>query len=329
MHGGVRVLLGLGLGACQFAPQSIAGGEDAPAIDADVGDGAIDTAGDAPPPVDAPEICTGFLQSGAGTFVVEAQAQLNTDENDRDPVLSPNGLALYMSSGRPGGLGGQDIWMASRGDDQAAFGTPVHVPDLSSNLGETRVSFSEDWLTVYLGSTRSGGAGGVDVWRGTRGDLGATFGGFVTTPFVNVNTAGDDHDPTVTLDGLHLYLAQVSALGDQEVMVASRPGVSYAFDAPVVVPVINSTSGDADPTVSADELVIMFGSSRSGQSDIWYATRASPTATFSTPVPLPGVNGPDEDGDPMLSGDGCELYFSSARAGGLGSLDIWRARFQP
>jgi Tol biopolymer transport system component len=33
-------------------------------------------------------------------------------------------------------------------------------------------------------------------------------------------------------------------------------------------------------------------------------------------VPIPTVNGASNDGDPVLSADGCELYFASDRNGG-------------
>ena len=43
-----------------------------------------------------------------------ASSELNTPFNDGCPIQSPDGLSLYMASNRPGGLGGQDIWVAHR-----------------------------------------------------------------------------------------------------------------------------------------------------------------------------------------------------------------------
>jgi Tol biopolymer transport system component len=93
------------------------------------------------------------------------------------------------------------------------------------------------------------------------------------------------------------------------------------------VPVVNSLSGDADPFLSADERVLLFGSSRDGGGDLYYAVRDTPDLDFDPPAPLPGVNTAAEEGDPTMTDDGCELYFSSERAGGLGGRDVWRARF--
>ena len=38
---------------------------------------------------------------------------LNTPSQDGCPIQSPDGLALYMATNRPGGKGGLDIWMAT------------------------------------------------------------------------------------------------------------------------------------------------------------------------------------------------------------------------
>src|SRR5881296_771925 len=39
---------------------------------------------------------------------------VNSGSDDFHPAISPNGLSLYISSGRPGGLGGNDIWVSQR-----------------------------------------------------------------------------------------------------------------------------------------------------------------------------------------------------------------------
>lgn len=110
--GVVRALLGLGIGlaACEFAPPPLPGtAPDAPE--------------DAAPPDAFQGPCTGFLQALSGTFAVEAVPELNSIENDRDPVLSPDELWIYLSSGRSGGL-----WRASRGSTNDPFGSFTTTP---------------------------------------------------------------------------------------------------------------------------------------------------------------------------------------------------------
>ena len=50
---------------------------------------------------------------------------------------------------------------------------------------------------------------------------------------------------------------------------------------------------------------------------------------WQDPVPAPGINTAAAEGCPIESPDGQSLYFMSTREGGQGSLDIWRASWNP
>ena len=52
---------------------------------------------------------------------------VNTASNDGCPILSPDGLSLFLASNRPGGLGGQDIWVAHRRTVRSPWGKPVNL----------------------------------------------------------------------------------------------------------------------------------------------------------------------------------------------------------
>jgi OmpA-OmpF porin, OOP family len=56
--------------------------------------------------------------------------------NEMTPYLAPDGVTLYFSSNRPGGLGDNDIWMTKRLDkswqkwsDPVNLGSPINTPD--------------------------------------------------------------------------------------------------------------------------------------------------------------------------------------------------------
>ena len=55
------------------------------------------------------------------------------------------------------------------------------------------------------------------------------------------------------------------------------------------------------------------------------APRCSPTAAFGTPVVVTALNTSSHDEHARLSPDELTVYFSSDRAGGVGSFDIWVA----
>jgi hypothetical protein len=71
-------------------------------------------------------------------------AELNTSSIDGCPIQSPDGLSLYLASNRPGGLGGLDIWVATRSSRSAAWGDP-------RNLGEPVNSAADDFCPTPVG----------------------------------------------------------------------------------------------------------------------------------------------------------------------------------
>ena len=92
---------------------------------------------------------------------------------------------------------------------------------------------------------------------------------------------------------------------------------------------INSSANEMNPALSPDELSLYFVSTRAGGlggGDIWVSRRASLESPWGEPVNLgPNVNGPGIDGSPVVSLDGHLLFFTSDRAGGQGSNDIYVA----
>jgi hypothetical protein len=72
------------------------------------------------------------------------------------------------------------------------------------------------------------------------------------------------------------------------------------------------------PAVTADELVMVFGSGRGGTTGVhglYYSVRATRDEPFPTPQQIPGIESEFRDSEGYLSPDGCELYFSSIRTG--------------
>jgi len=88
---------------------------------------------------------------------------------DVAPGISADGLALFFQSDRPGGYGGQDIWMTTRTTTNDDWSAPVNLgPTLNTSSSEFTPSISADGLTLYFGardSDRSGGYGGWDIWQ--------------------------------------------------------------------------------------------------------------------------------------------------------------------
>jgi ribosomal protein L24E len=94
----------------------------------------------------------------------------NSAAEDGQPNVRRDGLELFFFSNRPGTLGLNDIYAASRGSTTDSWSTPVNLgPNVNSAGGsETRPSLSWDGTTLYFGSTRAGGEGNADHYVTTR-----------------------------------------------------------------------------------------------------------------------------------------------------------------
>lgn len=82
--------------------------------------------------------------------------ELNTSAVENLPVVSRDGTRIFFSSSRAGGLGGIDIWTASRSDPKGAFSAPENVHEFNSTATEWVSWISPDGCRVYLDSDRSG-----------------------------------------------------------------------------------------------------------------------------------------------------------------------------
>lgn len=282
---------------------------------------------------------TGCFQrwfDGAPSLALSPPRQLTaltSGGNDRDPWISADGLRLYLGR-NPGPHGGSDIFLSTRGSAAMDFPAAIPVDNLDTGDDESRAALSGDEKLLVFSGDHSTSNNRFQLFVSTRGDP--------TQPFpspsspdqalvASVNTTSDNYfDPFLSKDGLRLYVAPLIG-GAQQIRLATRTALDKNFGSAVLVGVINSGSTDADPALSLDERIIVFSSRRSasglGGTNLWYATRASATAEFAAPQLIPSVNSDQEDGDPVLSADGCELYFASTRVGG--KYHLFRAQVTP
>lgn len=181
---------------------------------------------------------------------------INTSGRDWLPWVAPDGLELYFSSDRPGGYGGNDIWVTTRTTTNDEWGIPTNLgPAVNSTAGEFYPCLSPDGRVLFFsdfGHTnfgfRPGGYGWTDMWMSRRKSAADPWG-----PPVNlgpgVNTNGWDEVPRVSADGSVLYCT------------SNRPGGSFfwannydIWQAPII-PTVDFTG---DYNVNIDDLVILI-----------------------------------------------------------------------
>jgi len=99
---------------------------------------------------------------------------VNSPGGDGGTCLSADGRVLFFSSlGRPGGNGGEDIWMAVRATKSDPWPQPVNLGSaINTQSGEFPACLAADGRTLYFGEwnparggPRPGGYGGNDMWQ--------------------------------------------------------------------------------------------------------------------------------------------------------------------
>jgi hypothetical protein len=217
-------------------------------------------------------------------------APVNSSFVDITAALSPNGLELYFSTTRPGGIGYEDIWVTRRESKNNPWGPPVNLgqPANSSTL-DYGAFISADGLELYFNSMRHGGVGSQnhDLYVMRRATISDDWGAPANLgPVVN----GPSHDiaPSLSADGRYLFFSD-------------HPSPYY----------ISHAGGF-------------------GLADIWVTTGKTIEDDWGEVVNLgTNINSSGDDCFPRISPDGTTLYFCSNRPGGCGEGDIWQAKIIP
>jgi Tol biopolymer transport system component len=147
---------------------------------------------------------------------VNLGSRVNSIYPDGEHAIHPDGVSLYFTSLRPGGLGGSDIYL-SRHDD-TGWTEPVNLDTpINSIFGDLQPTFTPDGDTMYYVSERNPLIG-VAIYRSVRS--GETWG----TPELVIR--GIVGEPSLTDDGQYLYFVHVlrDAQGnfDADVWVCER-----------------------------------------------------------------------------------------------------------
>jgi hypothetical protein len=259
---------------------------------------------------------------------------INSAFGDQGPAISKDGLSLYITSNRPAGLGGFDMYVSQRASVDDLWGSPVNLgPTVNTAFDEGDPAFSRDGHLMFFQSGRPGGFGGVDLWVSYREH---THDDFDWQPAVNLgadaNSADDDQGPSYfenEEDGapqLYFRSRRPGGLGGADIYVSAQLA-NGSFGSALLVTELCSPSNDTFPSIRHDGLEIFFNSNRVGSigaGDLWAATRESTLDAWSTPVNLGStVNTSFQEQNAYLSSDGKTLFFSSDRPGGSGGLDLY------
>jgi hypothetical protein len=159
---------------------------------------------------------------------------LNSQYDEREPVLSGNGRFIAFVSNRPGGKGLSDIYLYDR--EAKAL---VPLPGLNSAYPETHPALSADGRLLAFASDRPGGQGGKDIYLYDRHPE-------ELLPLPGLNSSAHEQGPALSPDGR--YVAFVSertgGLGERDVYLYDRQAAKL-----LPTPGLNSKHDDFDPNL--------------------------------------------------------------------------------
>ena len=93
----------------------------------------------------------------------------HSSASDARASVTNDGLAIFWDSTRSGGLGGPDLYYATRSSTSQPFGTAVHLQQLSSPAFDARPYISKDGTFLTFSSGRAGSESPApDIWFATR-----------------------------------------------------------------------------------------------------------------------------------------------------------------
>ena len=205
---------------------------------------------------------------------------------------------------------------------------PFAAPELVTGLGAdvyVKPAPSADGSVLLVAHSNNGQA---EILSATRSGRGPAFSAAVPLSNLNSSDGSARGTPFLSADGLTLYYYsnQAGGVGNRDLYASSRASPSAEFFPGSLLQNVNSPAVDHMPSLSADELLLVFISQRDqGNNDIWSAERSQRRSAFGAARALSELNTSLNEESPALSADGLELVFASDRGGGRGGLDLWRS----
>jgi hypothetical protein len=190
--------------------------------------------------------------------------ELNTNNNDENPGIAPDGLTMWLSSDRDGDL---DIYVTTRASRGEPWSTPVRVPELSApgdDLG-SEPARSLVRMTLYRDGPRN-------LYEARRPSPSSAWS--APQQIAELNTANDDLSGFF-VDDLEIWFTsnRPGGPGEHDLRRAIRSSLDEPFGAPVLIEGVNSPARDDDPWLSPDGRTLVFVSTRSGDEEIYVAER--------------------------------------------------------
>lgn len=205
---------------------------------------------------------------------------INSASLDAGAALSNDEHYLFFFSNRPGGAGGNDLYVSYRSDtkDDLGWETPRRLgPEVNTDDDENAPMFHQNDLYFTRGNTV---LGQQNLYVAP-----AKRDGEITGPAVYItelnHPAANDAAPEVRTDGREIFYSRSAAaggFGNADLWFSTRPGASGPWSPPMNAgATINTPAFEQQPNLSYDGRTLLWASNRPGgfgSTDLWMSTRA-------------------------------------------------------
>jgi len=131
---------------------------------------------------------------------------INSPSWESQPSISPDGLTIYFTSGKPGGFGGTDIYKSEFDTKNKVFKRGENLgPDINTAGNESSPFIHFDNQTLYFVSNGHLGMGNNDIFVAKKNEAGKFSG--VKNIGYPINTGGDEIGLIVDRMGNYGYLS--------------------------------------------------------------------------------------------------------------------------
>lgn len=195
--------------------------------------------------------------------------ELSTKSFEATPEVSLDGLTITFASDRTGGGGGGvDLWISTRLTRDDPWDPPEPLAALNTTADEFAAVTDEGGQRIVF--NRMVVDHSYDLFQAVL--AGADWGDPVA--LVNLSSAAYEADSHLDPGGLELYFAGELADAEGRDIYRTRRGDPGAdFDAPERIAELATAGADEDPWVSPDRRLIVFSSDRSGDQELYTASR--------------------------------------------------------
>jgi hypothetical protein len=215
--------------------------------------------------------------------------------------------------------------LLSFGSAWGQWSSPEAVTEINSSYVDKSPFLSFDGLTMYFSRQSGPGWYYARIYQATRPVASGPFQTVSEISTLNYN-GGHVDSPWVSPDNLRMYYFRTEPGSLYRLKSSSRSSVTADWPEGANIQELNTLGRLASPTLTSDELAIVFSGSNLGGGmgghNLWMATRGVRTSPFGPAVNLTELNTASADYHASLSGDGLVIHFISNRNG---TFQIFRA----